>query len=275
MKKLSTVIALLSFSTVAYSEGSPWLPADATTTVGINVTSGSSSDFFIGDTSTDLFADLEATFVWLNASYGYDDIWAFDLRTGFARAQFETNLEEQSDVADTSFGVSYQIINEFEADNGLPTVAGRIAYTFGGSYDINIIDAIGDGASGFDASLLVGKSLNSQFSVFGDLTYRQRDSDVADGFKLLLSGQYASPVPNLSFMAALAGVRTDSDLNLGEPGVTFNQLSETDRDSDWFIVGANYGFSNGIGAGFSYSSILSGRNIPDSDIASINIGYSF
>jgi len=274
MKRLSTVLALLSVSATAYSEGSPWLPSDATTTVGISVTRGSTDKFFIGDESTDLGNDLTGTFTWLNASYGYDDIWAFDARTGHATSRFEGNPPdlEQSDVADTSLGVSYQFINEFEADNGMPTIAGRLGYTFGGSYDTNTIDAIGDGASGFDASLLVGKSLTSEFSIYGDLTYRQRDDDVPDGVKLLVSGQYASPIPNLGFLVSLAGIRTDSDSNFGDPGVDFSQ---TNKDADWFILGANYGFANGIGGGISFSTVLSGTNVPDTDIVTLNLGYSF
>ncbi len=275
MKRLSTLLALLSVSATAYSEGSPWLPADATTTLGISVTSGSTSDFFIGDTSTDLGGDLEGTFIWLNASYGYDDIWAFDARTGYAETSFGANPLDQSDIADTSIGVSYQFINEFEADNGLPTISGRLGYTFGGDYETDLIDAIGDGASGADVSLLVGKSLTPEFSVFGDLTYRQRDSNVADGIKFLLSGQYITPLPTLNLQLAYGVIRTDSDIDIGGPGFGVEQFSQTDRDSDWLIAGINYGFPNGVGAGFTYSSVLSGRNVADSDIATLNLGYSF
>ncbi len=275
MKKQLTLCVLLGVSATVHSEGSPWLPADETTTVSLSFTSGSTEDFFIGETSTDLGGALEGTFIWLNASYGYDDIWAFDARTGYANTQFETNPEEQSDIADTSIGISYQFINEFEADNGLPTLSVRLGYTFGGDYETNLIDAIGDGASGVDASLLLGKSVTPALSLFSDITLRQRDGGVADGVKFLLGGYYSSPVPRLGFQLSVAGVRTDSTINIGDPGFGVNQFSQTDRDSDWIIGGVNYGLNNGIGLGFSYSSVLSGKNVADSDIATFNLSYSF
>ena len=134
MNKKLLVTLLLGGSSVAYGEGSPWLLEDGATNFGISVISGSSRDFFIGETSTDLGADIDGTFIWLNASHGYDDVWVFDIRTGYARSQFQSNPEEQSDINDTSLGVSYQFLNEFEQDNGLPTISGRLGYTIGGDY---------------------------------------------------------------------------------------------------------------------------------------------
>ena len=279
MSKKLLVVLLLGSSSVAYAEGSPWLLEDGGANFGISVLSGSTRDFFIGDTSMDLGDDLEGTFIWLNASYGYDDVWAFDIRTGYARSQLDGNIVdgeqvEQSDVNDTSLGVSYQFLNEFEQDNGLPTVSGRIGYTFGGDYETDTIDAIGDGASGFDVSLLVGKNLAPSFSLSGDLTYRQRDDDVADAVKFLLSGNYAAPITGLSFQLGYGLIRTDSDIDIGGPGFGADQFPETDKSSDWLITSANYGFSNGIGINFSLSTVLDGRNIADTNIATFGLSYT-
>lgn len=275
MNRLVLAFLVTSLSPVALADGSPWLPADGSTTLSLDVISGSTDEFFIGDDSVNLGGDLEATYIWLNASYGYDDIWAFDFRTGYAESSLETNLTDQDDISDTSFGVTYQIINEFEADNGWPTISVRGGYTIGGDYETNILEAIGDGASGLDLSLLVGKSLNDSVALLGDLTFRQRDNDVAEAIKYLASVIYTTPVQGLGLQAAYAGIRTDSDINFGDGEVTVDQFPQTDRDSDWLILGANYGFENGIGLVFSYSSLLSGKNIADSDIGSLSLSYSF
>ncbi len=274
MSKKLLVMLLLGGSSVAYAEGSPWLLEDGATSLGISVLSGSSEDFFIGETSTDLGGDLEGTFIWLNASRGYDDVWAFDIRTGYAETQFGDNPDEQSDISDTSLGVSYQFLNEFEQDNGLPTVSGRVGYTIGGDYETDRIEAIGDGASGFDISLLVGKNLAPAFSVSGDLTYRQRDNDVADAVKFLLSGNYAAPLPGLSFQLGYGVIRTDSDIDIGGPGFGAEQFPQTNRDSDWLITSANYGLPNGLGINFSLSTVLDGRNVADTNIATFSLSYS-
>ena len=282
MNRLVATLFLFSLSPLAYAEGSPWLQAHGNTTISIDVTSGSTSDFFIGDESTPLGGDIEGTFIWFNASYGYDDIWAFDFRTGYAETNFdsdnpvpgEEDINELEDIADTSFGVSYQIFNEFELDNGTPTVAVRAGLTIGGDYETDVIQAIGDGADGVDLSLLVGKSVTQSIALFGDLTYRARGSNVADGVKYLLSAYYTTPIQGLGVQIAGGGIRTDSDVNIG-PGFTVDQFPETDRDSDWLILGANYGFQNGFGLGASFSTVLSGKNIADSNIGTLSLSYSF
>jgi len=277
MKKLPIIALLFSAPAVVWSDGSPWLPADGRTTVGVNLTSGSTDEFFIGEESVNLGGDLDGTFLWFTASYGYDDIWAFDVRTGYAETSLETNPPEldRADIADTSFGVSYQFINEFEADNGLPTISVRGGYTIGGDYETQVIEAIGDGASGLDLSLLVGKSITPTIALFGDLTYRQRDSGVADGIKYLLTAYYSSPVPRLGFQLGVAGIRTDSSLDINGPGFSPETFPETDRDSDFLILGADYGFNNGIGVGFSYTALINGRNVADTDVANVSLSYSF
>lgn len=275
MKRLVAAFLFLSVSPLVQADGSPWVPADGTTTLSIDFTHGSTSDFFIGDDSTPLGGDIEGTYLWFNASYGYDDVWAFDFRTGYAQSSFETNPTDQEDIADTSFGVSYQFINEFESDNGMPTVAVRAGLTIGGDYETNIIEAIGDGADGLDLSLLVGKSVTDSIALAGDLTYRSRGSNVAEGVKYLLSANYATPLEWLGLQLAFGGIRTDSDIDIGSPGFGVDQFPQTDRDSDWLILGANIGFANGIGAGASFSSVLSGNNIADSDIGTLSLSYSF
>ena len=275
MKKLLTTILFCSCSPAVLAEGSPWVPSDGEFRVSAELLTGSSDDFFIGDVSTNLGGDIDGTFLWFNGAYGYDDRWAFDIRAGYAQSQFETNPIEQEDFSDTSVGVTYQFINEFAVESGLPTISVRAGYTVGGDYETDVIDAIGDGASGFDLSLLVGKTLNDQFTVAGDLTYRQRDDDVADAVKYLLSGFYNTPVPGLGLSLGVGGSRTDSDINFGDLDFTFDQFPQTDRDLDVLIGGANYGFENGIGLSLSYLALLDGTNVSDTDVTTFSFSYSY
>ncbi len=274
MKKTPVFVIAMFASSACFADGSPWLLGHEETSLRADVVSGSTDRFFIGDTSTELPGDIEGSYLWINASRGYDDIWAFDFRTGFARTEFGDNPDDQSDVADTTFGVTYQFLNEFELDDGTPTVSARIAYTFGGDYDTNIVHAIGDGGSGIDLSLLVGKSLTNGVAVFGDLTYRQRDNGVADGIKFLASLYYNTPIAGLGLSVSAAGIRTNSSLDLDDEG-GFERFAETDRDSNWLIFGANYGLANGLGLGLSLASVIDGKNVADSNIATLSLSYGF
>jgi len=274
MKKLIALcVAMVASPT--FADGSPWLPEDGSTSLSVELSASSTTDFFRGDDSVDLGGDLDSTFLWFNAQYGYDDVWAFDFRTGYAQREFENNPSDQEDISDTSLGVSYQFVNEFENENGWPTVSARAGFTIGGDYQTDEIDAIGDGASGLDLSLLVGKSLTPLIAVSGDLTFRQRDDDVADGIKYQFSGFYTTPIPGVGVQISAAGIRTDSDLNLGEAGVGVEQLPQTDRDSDWLILGVNGGFDNGIGVSFAFANLLSARNVADGNVGTFSLSYNF
>jgi len=236
MSKKLLVLMALGVSPLAYSEGSPWLQGHGTISLGLNLTTGSTDSFFIGDDSTSLNGDLEGTYLWLNASYGYDDIWAFDLRTGYARTDFTTNPVDQEDIADTSLGVSYQFINEFEADNGWPTISGRAGIV---------------------------------------IAYSVRNNDVADGIKYIGNVFYSPPVDGLSLQGAVAGIRTNSDIDIGGDGFGVDQFPQTDRDANFLIGGITYELPVGIGVGLSYRALLSGTNIPDTDVTSIAVNYTF
>lgn len=275
MNKLTTLVLTFAISPAVFAEGSPWLPGVGDVTISSVGTTGSTDEFFIGDTSTDLGGDLEGTFLWISGSYGLTDSLAFDVRTGYARSTFETNPIDQEDFADTSIGVTYRFINEFEASGVVPTLSARVGFTFGGDYETDLIDAIGDGGSGFDLSLLLGKSINEFFSVSGDLSFRQRDNDISDAFQYVINGFFATPLPGLGFKLGLGGIRTDSDIDIGGPGFGVEQFPQTDRDTDVAIAGVNYGFNSGIGLGLSRVMLLDGRNVADTDITTLSLSYSF
>ena len=109
----------------------------------------------------------------------------------------------------------------------------------------------------------------------GDLTFRQRDDDVADAVKYLISGFFNTPVPGLGLSLAIGGSRTDSDINIGDPGFGVDQFPQTDRDLDVLIGGANYGFENGIGLSLSYLALLDGTNVSDTDVTTFSVSYSY
>ena len=93
--------------------------------------------------------------------------------------------------------------------------------------------------------------------------------------KYLISGFYSTPLPGLGLSLSLAGSRTDSDVNIGDPDFGVDQFPQTDRDLDVLIGGANYGFDNGIGLSLSYLALLDGTNVSDTDVTTFSVSYSY
>ncbi len=259
---------------VVFAEGTAWLPEEGSTSISATLSAQSTDRYFIRTESQDLGGDLTGTFLWLNAKHGITDIVAVDFRTGYARTTFESNPLDQEDFADTSVGVTYQWFNEFELDNGAPTFSTRLGYTFGGDYETALIDAIGDGASGFDLSLLAAKNVHQRVSLFADVGFRSRNNGVPDSFNFNL-GANISALPVLGFQLAVAGIRSDGDIDIGDPGFGVDQFPQTRKDSNWIIAGVSFSPVDVFNVGFTVSSVTSGRNVPDSNILSLTVGYSF
>ncbi len=276
-RKIITGIILFGCTASVFAEGSPWLPSAGSNSLGLTYTTQSTDEFFIASERTSIFGDLEGEFVWLNYGLGITDQLALDVRTSYARTSFETNPLEQSGTGDSAIGLTWQWRNEFEADDGTPTIATRLGYTIGGDYETALIDAIGDGASGLDLSLLVGKVLGEKFAVQGDLSYKTRDDDVPDSLLYSISGFYIA-TPSLNLSLGYNVIDSQGDIDIGSPefisgGVS--QFNRTRKDSEAVIVGLNYSFEPGISLGLSYSNLIDGRNVADADVASLSIGYSF
>lgn len=268
---------MLGFSASVYAEGSPWLPSAGSNSVGLSYLTQSTDEFFIASESVSILNDLEGDFVWLNYGRGITDQLALDVRTSYAMTSFETNPIEQSGAGDSAIGLTWQWRNEFEADDGTPTIATRLGYTIGGDYETALIDAIGDGASGFDMSLLVGKVLGENFAVQGDLGYKTRDDNVPDSVDYSLSGFYIA-TPSLNLSLSYSAIDSQGDIDIGSPefisgGVS--QFNQTQKDSEAIIVGLNYSFDVGINLGLSYANLVDGRNVANADVASLSIGYGF
>lgn len=270
-------LALIACSSIVHAEGSPWLPSAGSNSLGLIYSTQSTDTFFIGTDATSLGGDLEGDFIWLTYGRGLTDQFSLDARTSYANTSFETNPVEQSDVGDSAIGLTWQLRNEFEEDNGTPTIAFRLGYTIGGDYETALIDAIGDGASGFDLDLLVGKAFGEKYAVQGDIGYKTRDGGVPDSLIYSLSAFYIA-TPSLNLRLAYNVVDSQGDIDIGSPefisgGVS--QFSRTRKDSESATVGLSYSVGESVNLGLSYSSILDGRNVPDSDVTALSVGYGF
>lgn len=265
---------LLAAPITLMAEGSPWLTNPGETVVQFSVVSQEADKLYAGENRVDVpVGDLEQMTYWLSLSHGLSDNLAMDARLGYSQTDSTAGLE-QDGIADTTVGLTWRFHDEFLSDEGLPSAAIRVAATLAGDYDTGQISAIGDGASGFEASIILGKVFNNQFAASADIGYRYRDSDVPNEMFLNLSAFYTIN-DQLSAHVAYHRVDARDGLDIGGPGFSPDRFPEVEEDYDSFEIGISYAVAPEFYLGLSYGAIVDGRNAPESDIVSASVGYSF
>jgi hypothetical protein len=180
----------LLLGTVSSHAQSAWLPASGRVVVGTQ---------YIFETYRELFGakrqpirlgdDVDQHTFQLTGQYGLDANWALDATIGFVSvdtAAFGKSISTDSGLADSRLGIRHCLVNEFETSaEWAPTVTLRLGGIAAGTY--NYLSLAGDGAYGFESSVMVGKTLPQWgVGVHSELGYRVRDNPVPDEYYAVL-----------------------------------------------------------------------------------------
>ncbi len=187
---LSSLVKLALGSAALLAAGSAaraqtvWLVSPGTLVVTPSYSASAFDEFYAGTAKMTLPADLKQTSESLRFDYGLTPVLALDVTVGYTEVKFSPPGAsfKRGGRDDSKLGLSYALVAESE---NRPAVTVRVGAIFAGNYDIpNTLPPInpGDGASGFEASLAVGKALGEGFAIYGEAGYRNRNEGVPDDF---------------------------------------------------------------------------------------------
>lgn len=133
--------------------------------------------------------DVNQHTFFLTGEYGLGARWAVDATIGFVTTEttaFGPGFSSDSGLADSRFGLRYGLANEFESASAwAPTVTARVGGIAAGTY--SYLSPAGDGASGGESSLLLGKVLPGLgVGLHAEVGYRVREEPVADEYFAVL-----------------------------------------------------------------------------------------
>ena len=195
---------------------------------------------WIGPTKTSIEIlpkdDFELNDGMLRLDYGLSRRFALDLTVGYTSAatrSWSPQAEPQTTqgLMDTQVGVRYRLLDECEGDAWYkPTLTLRLGGIIQGSYDADFPMAPGDGASGFEAAVLVAKTIKPCGGGFYcDFGYRLRDNHVpqtifgAAGLSQTIQIHWF-----ITSLSVYAGYRGLYDLN--GPDLTGSQVAGVPHD---------------------------------------------
>ncbi|PCJ19206.1 MAG: hypothetical protein COB04_06070 [Gammaproteobacteria bacterium] len=266
---------LVASSSTIFAEGSPWLPAPGSTTIAIESAFQTADDFYIGSDKESLGGDVEQLNYGLSVEYGVLDNLSVDARLSYATSEQEGTSTKRRDFADSSIGLTWRLVDEFIFSEYAPSVGVRVAAIIAGDYEVGTIDAIGEGASGVDASLLVGKYVTDKLAFSGELGYRVRDSDVPDDVFYNLSASYLIN-STVNVFLGLQGVSSNGDFDIGDDdsgrAVEFSEVQENSIQVDFGFAAS---ITHAVSIAANCSSVIDGRNTFAGKACVLSAGYTF
>lgn len=200
--------------------------------------------------------------------YGLREHWALDLTIGYvdeATRCFnqEASVEKTSGLADTQFGIRYQVLQENQDSRWTPDLTLRVGGIVRGTYDENFPFAPGYGETGIEPGLLARLSVWRTGGLYASAAYRHMVSYAPDS--VLLSAGFFQRWGAFALCAgyrqqqAMSGHTVGPDTTTADPldVIYSNRTREINYLAEW---GGTYRLKNGILLQFSMSSNFDGRN---------------
>lgn len=263
----------------AHAQYSAHLPAKDQLTITPSYAYSTYDKIWMGNTKVDLGTRQSQHSGFVTFEYGALDQVAFDLTLGYTVAEFENGPDDDG-LTDTTFGMRWTLVDEKTAGCPFtPTTAIRFGGIIAGTYDENFPYSAGDGASGFETSLIFGKEICPGFGLYGDLGWRTRNHSVPDDL-FCSAGAYMA-YKGVSLSGGYRHVQGLSGGDIGDstgrhvfnpaggPGTYgFPQVKEINQ-----LVEASLGYSDSGGRFYSVfgAKNVDGKNTGDKWIAGASI----
>lgn len=276
-KALFSTIAFAAFAPSAFANDiSPYTPTEGGGEAEISYTRQEANLFNPGDAQAPLPRKLSQDNVLLSVSYGISQRLAADVKIGYAKTSFLTDPMLAPDgglsgLNDIFVGLRYKALDE--ADGAPITATLGVAGIIDGGYTTGALPAIGDGGSGGQVALALGRNIGP-FSFSGDIGYRTRSNNIPDEIFGAINASI-SPTSGISLYGGLSFVDSTSGIDIGGPGFSPARFPEVEEDYKIWSLGAAASLSDRISANVGYGQKFDGRNTARSEFFRVGLGYSF
>lgn len=273
-KSLSLATGIGIFATTAFGQFSAWLPEQHQWIVTPSFVYSTFDEFWLGTEKMDNPPNgksLDQYTGLLTLEYGITPDLAADLTIGYTATDTDAFGGDSDDgLADTTFGLRYQFLDQHREGRWplWPTAAIRVGGIIEGTYDEDLPFSAGDGASGAEVSLLLGKEICPGFGFFGDVGYRYRTRDVPEDL-FASAGTYFTWRDFTASVAYRHVEGLDGD-DIGDPGFTFPEVKEVIQNIE---AGLGYRDSGGRYYQFFYARTIDGRNTGEKDIFGFSASF--
>ena len=270
LKLAAIIVATVALPLVAHAQNSVWLPAPGSGSVSLSFLSQNADRFYIGSSLMVLpFGSIKLTTTTLAGQYALSDGVAIDAKLPYARRT--SGIGSDSAVADVKLGVTWRFVDEFER-RGAPSVALRLGAIIAGNYQTQRPDSIGDGASGYEASVLIGRYVSDSIGLRGELGIRDRNRGVPNETFISLGADWRI-TPTFAASVGFTDTRASGNLDIGGPGFTPARFQQVAEKRSVANVGLSYAITPKLSISGNIGRVTSGRNTPKAELYSLGVAF--
>ena len=296
---LSGLTACLS-SAPTLAQGTAWIAEPGTGSISVSYVNQNAHEFYRETTATKgpleaTGANLAQNTVWIGFNYALHDAVALDVQTAWARsfvagaAGPAGGQESYSGLFDSNIAVTWRVVDELVSN--APSVAFRVGAIIAGGYDTGYINSLGDGGSGVETSLIIGKFWDA-VGVSAEFGYRHRGSTEVNPEAVGPSAAAGETVDipadtffNLWLFVPVGGrvtlgvdyrmVNALSGIDIGGAGFSPSRFPGLQEDAQ--ILGGRVlaDMTDTIGMSAFFGQVVAGRNTAKSRIFGLGVNIGF
>ncbi len=290
-RRAAALVALHALVTGVMPGQSAYLPQPGETTLTPLYSYQHTRDFYaLGDRRITLSDPLEQHTARVDLEHGFAPGWALDAAFGWSSVTYDESSPPflgvsllgdgrttREGLIDTRLGLRRLLLDEaVSLSDWAPTLTARAGAIIAGTYETGFVNAVGDGASGAELSLLAAKSFPaSGTAIFADLTGRVFEGDVPDGFEA--STAVSQRVGDLVFTLGMRHQESLDGPDILGPGfvtprgLAFPAVREVNTTLE---VGLSVPLGP-VTLGLGYARTLAGENTPRKAVYALSAAATF
>lgn len=283
MIKRLLMLALATWSGSLLFGSNAYIPAPGTGNLHPVASLQWARDFWFDDQQATLPGYLTQTTAGLDAEYGLAENWSVDLSVGVSNVNYQggplngavltqDNTFSRQGLTDTKVGLSWRIVDEFASiHEATPTLTLRLGAIIAGNYDTGFINAVSDGADGYEIGLKFGKLfLGANAGLYGDFGYRWLSSSTPDEWEASFgifktSGQF-------TYSLGLREKQSVGGIDILGPGFSLDRFTDVREKNRTAEIGLTWNWRPATTLSMGYAHTLDGENTPKKNVVVFAMG---
>ena len=277
MRTKSLILTFLAAYTATLHGSDAYLPAPGTGNLRPVASVQWAKDFWFDDNTATLPGHLTQTTAGVDLEYGIARNLAVDVSVGVSNVNYQggplggavltqDNVFSRHGLTDTRFGLSWRVVDEFASFNdATPTLTLRLGGIIAGNYDTGFLNAVSDGADGYEIGLKFGKVFIAQSAgLYGDIAYRWLTSSTPDEWEASLGVFKTSGA--FTYSAGLREKQSVGGIDILGPGFSLARFTDVREKNRTMEVGITWNRSEASTLSLGYARTLDGENTPKKNV---------
>ncbi len=277
MRTKSLILSLLAGTLGSLHGSDAYIPAPGTGNLHPIASVQWAKDFWFDDNPATLPGHLTQTTAGVDVEYGIAPNLAIDVSVGVSNVNYQggplggtvltqDNILSRKGLTDTRFGLSWRMVDEFTSLNdAAPTLTLRVGGIIAGNYDTGFINAVSDGADGYEVGLKFGKVfIASSAGLYGDIAYRWLSSSTPDEWEASLGVFKTSGA--LTYSAGLREKQSVGGIDILGPGFSLARFTDVREKNRTAEVGITWNRTEASTLSLGYARTLAGENTPKKNV---------